>query len=282
MIHAVTFDLRPQYEELLDQMYRARHRLYVEGRKWRELAKADGREIDQFDTQSTLYFLAIGEDGNLQGGLRLVPSTEPHMLSAVFPELCSRGPLPSSPHTWELSRVFVCHNDRHDENGLLLKGKLMCGMMEFALQNGITRILGVSDSYFLPRLLDIGLNVKPLGLPRPYESGEMLAFGFDMDGEALHKSREYYKIPAGVLWQAPVQPPVTVDPTGDEAFMIETAFNDVGSEYANEFAAIMPMLASSNPRTVAEGERQLDDLARRVRSGLMAAQGVRKSEGALN
>jgi len=282
MIHAVTYDLRPQYEGLLDEMYRARHRLYVEGRKWRELAKADGREIDQFDTESTLYFLAVGEDGALQGGIRLVPSTVPHMLNSVFPELCSRIDLPNNSTTWELSRVFVSHNDRFDENGLLLKGKLMCGMMEFALQNGITDIISVSDSYFLPRLLEIGLNVMPLGLPKAYETGEMLALKFTVDAEAVHKAQEFYKIPPNILWQEPVKPEFLAEPSAQETFMLETAFNHVGSEYAEEFAAIMPKLSSRNAGEVAEGERQLEDLARRVRSGLMASHGIRKSQGVLN
>lgn len=164
MIKAVLFEDRVRYASLLDEMHVARHRLYVEGRKWRELAKADGREKDQFDRDSTIYFLSLGTDKSLQGGLRIVPTTEAHMLDSLFPELCTVSDIPRGADVWEMSRIFVSHSEAYDEDGLIIKGKLMCAMIEFAESNGISKITGVTDSYFLPRLLQIGADIKPLGL----------------------------------------------------------------------------------------------------------------------
>ena len=42
--------IRRLYARLLDDYFRIRHDIYVVERKWTELARPDGREIDQFDT----------------------------------------------------------------------------------------------------------------------------------------------------------------------------------------------------------------------------------------
>jgi len=281
MIYAITFENRHQHEGLLEKMFRARHRIYVEGRKWRELAKADGREIDSFDSEKAIYFLSLGKGGDLHGGLRLIPSTSPHMLNTLFPELCNSKPVPQGAHIWELSRVFVCHNERFDEEGLLLKGKLMCGMMEFAEQYGISEIVSVADTYFLPRLLASGLDARPLGLPKPYQSGEMVAIQIILRPGDLQKAQSYYGIPGSVLLSSPLPTSIPAEQIPVETFELETAL-DKGNDFISEFKIIMPLLTTKDPVKLVDAERQLDELTKRVRRSLMDEQGIRNSGGALN
>lgn len=276
MICSVTYEQRREFSSLLDDMYVARHKLYVEGRKWRELARADGREIDQFDRESTVYFLALGKTRALQGGLRLVPTTETHMLDSLFPELCSVGDIPRGPDVWEMSRIFVSHSDACDEDGLIIKGKLMCAMIEFAELNGIKKITGVTDSYFLPRLLQIGADIKPLGLPRPYDSGEMIAIQITMDHTTLAKAQKHYKIPGLMLAELPED---SRDNPADEIVWLDDEIqllNDKGyvterEQFIEEFMHLVRLLGNSDSRVVREAESQLDDLARRVRNSKVVA-----------
>ena len=50
MIHIVTAENEYHYRDEMEQAYRLRHQIFVEEMGWTELAKPDGREIDQFDT----------------------------------------------------------------------------------------------------------------------------------------------------------------------------------------------------------------------------------------
>lgn len=88
---------------LCTQLARYRHTVFVERLGW-PLGNSQGLEYDQFDRPDTLYIVAQGYDGQIAGCARLLPTTEPYLLSEVFPELLSGLPPPCSPDVWELSR----------------------------------------------------------------------------------------------------------------------------------------------------------------------------------
>jgi acyl-homoserine lactone synthase len=54
MIRIVTSQNKHKYFSALDQHYQIRHDIYVGERRWLELAKPDGREKDQFDTEDVV------------------------------------------------------------------------------------------------------------------------------------------------------------------------------------------------------------------------------------
>ena len=87
MIYIVTAENEYHYRDEMEQAYRLRHKIFVEEMGWTDLAKPDGREIDQFDTKHAVHMLYI-EHGKVLGYQRLLPSTRPHLLSDVTPELC--------------------------------------------------------------------------------------------------------------------------------------------------------------------------------------------------
>lgn len=86
MIHVITSANRHLYEPELLTHFRLRHEVYVVERNWKELDHADGLERDQFDNQDATYIMAI-DNGEIVGGSRLIPTTNPHLLSEVFPYL---------------------------------------------------------------------------------------------------------------------------------------------------------------------------------------------------
>src|SRR5256885_6512949 len=96
-----------------------------------ELEKPDGREIDQFDTPSTIYLMAL-EGSTVVGSHRLVPTLQPTLLSDVFPHLSLRPPIRRA-DTYELSRVFVAKEWRGEVAFPRIESIIMAGTMEFAL-----------------------------------------------------------------------------------------------------------------------------------------------------
>src|SRR3546814_9410442 len=66
--------------------------------------------MDQFDNVHTTYLIAPDHDGSHSASIRLFPSTQPHMLSTLFPHLCPLG-VPVDERTWESTRL--CLPQRH-------------------------------------------------------------------------------------------------------------------------------------------------------------------------
>ena len=121
----------------MEQAYRLRHKVFVEEMGWTDLAKPDGREIDQFDDKHAVHLLYI-EHGRVLGYQRMLPSTRPHLLSDVMPELCEVD-RPVGTHIWECTRHCVAKG--HREKGRFaspIANALLSGMVEWGLENGIT------------------------------------------------------------------------------------------------------------------------------------------------
>lgn len=80
-----------------------RYKVFVEKLGW-ELDTPVGYERDQFDNPETIYVVARNSKKEIIGCSRLLPTSEPYLLSEVFPELLGGNPPPHSPEIWEISR----------------------------------------------------------------------------------------------------------------------------------------------------------------------------------
>lgn len=106
MIRIVEGCDRAAHSAHIDQMYRMRARVFSERLGW-AVEVNDGREIDRFDAEDPLYLLSINEQtGELQGSVRLLPTTGPNMLRDVFPVLLD-GETVQSSLIWESSRFAI-------------------------------------------------------------------------------------------------------------------------------------------------------------------------------
>jgi acyl-homoserine lactone synthase len=162
-LHIVRDTNRHLYPAELDQYFRARHDVYVKERGWKELAKPDGREIDQFDLDDAIYLMAI-DGSRVVGGHRLVPTTGPNMMRDVFPQLAMRGVVRRS-DAFELSRIFVVQNRRGEQAEPRVESIVLAGTMEFGLAEGISEFTIVMETWWIPRLRELGWDVRPLGVP---------------------------------------------------------------------------------------------------------------------
>jgi hypothetical protein len=91
MIHIIETHQDGANCPLLETMFVDRKRLFVDLFGW-DVPVVDGRfEIDQFDTPDTVYIIVADEDGLHEASIRLMPTTQPHMLQVVFSHLCPMG-----------------------------------------------------------------------------------------------------------------------------------------------------------------------------------------------
>jgi acyl-homoserine lactone synthase len=213
MLHAVTSENSELYASELEQSYRLRYQVFVRERKWTDLARPDEREIDQFDDANAIYLLALEGDNDRKvvGGCRLVPTTGPYLLPDVFPAL-SQQPIPRGPNVFEWGRLYVTPARRETPGArrhALSRTTcvIIAGMVEYCLEEGIEQLAVVSEMFFLPLFLGLGLQPEPLGLPDDIEGVPTLAYTLTPSEEALEKIREVHGFTAPVLAKAGITRP---------------------------------------------------------------------------
>lgn len=189
MIHLVTPENDYHYRDEMEQAYRLRHQVFVEEMGCHNLAKADGREIDQFDNKHAVHMLCI-EDGEVLGYQRLLPSTRPHLLSDITPELCEVEQ-PVGADIWEISRHCVAPDHRSGGHyASRVANALVAGLLEWALECGVSKfIIEIEPTGLLP-LVQLHFQPLPLGLPHKINGREVLAVTLTFDGWTLERFRE--------------------------------------------------------------------------------------------
>src|SRR5260370_16032788 len=115
------------------------------------------------------YLLQRSADGQIQGCVRLLPSTGPTMLRETFPVLLYGQPAPTSPTIWESSR-FVLDlgvNMAKAAGGLARATyELIGGMIEFGLPRRLTEIVPVTDACMQRILRRAARPLRRIGEPR--------------------------------------------------------------------------------------------------------------------
>lgn len=205
MIHIVTPQNINRYQGAMEQAYRLRHQIFVEEKGWRDLAKPDGREIDQFDDGHAVHMLAM-QDERVVGYQRLLPTTRPYLLTEVLPELCEVA-APHSARVWEWTRYAV-QRDARDRGRFLspVGSALLTGLVEWGLENGIESIVIAMNPLWMLRLVQLHFRVTPLGLPCRIAGEETLAVVAAFDGRTLRRLRETRGDETSVLTARPDGP----------------------------------------------------------------------------
>jgi acyl-homoserine lactone synthase len=161
----------------LRDLFALRYEMFVEGRGWRALERADRLDIDQYDDEHTAYIVKY-IDGVIVGGARLRPTTRRHMLQEVFGDLCEGGSPPTGPHVYECSRTFVAR--RHPQRRAVF-AEVLLAAANFCLANNVRTLTGVLETWWLNSYLALGLNATPLGMPHDVDGMSLLAVSFEVD-----------------------------------------------------------------------------------------------------
>lgn len=207
MIHLINNQNRAAYRTQLEEMFRIRHDIYVGRRGWKALERPDGRDIDQFDKEDTIYLLGLDDVGRVCSGLRLNPTTGPHLINTLFPHAVTRREIPVGDNIHEFTRYFVVPQRIDRLKRRQAAGELLVAMFEYGLAVGLTHISLLCDSFFISTALEMRWKVELLGLPTPYEEGTCIAMLFEVSHKVADSTREVRGVQGPVLAYEPAPPP---------------------------------------------------------------------------
>lgn len=205
MIHLIAPEFHADFEDQLTSMYRLRCRVFRERLGWAVNIR-NGLESDHFDTEGPVYLLCVGPYGEVQGCVRLLPTTGPNMLRDCFACLAGDLSIPCATAIWESSRFAIEPGDAEIRRGLA-RGtfELFAAMIEFGLSRDLQAIVTVTDLRIERILKRAGWDFERLGPPQSIDDTTAVAGLLDISPHALLAVRRAGGIEKPVLW-APVLP----------------------------------------------------------------------------
>lgn len=157
---------------VLRSMFAARKSVFVDLLKW-DVPVIDGAfEIDQFDDDHATYLVLTDDDGGHLGSARLLPTTRPHILGSLYPDLCEEAP-PRAASIFEITR-FCLDRDMSARDRRSVRDTLVTALVEHALERRIESYTAIAEMGWFQQILAFGWRCRPLGLPRVL-GGRMLA-----------------------------------------------------------------------------------------------------------
>lgn len=185
MIHLVNYENKDQYSDVLEQMFKDRKKVFVDKLDW-DLTPIEEQERDEFDTKDTIYLIVMDDEtGVVKSSLRLNPTTQPHLMSELFPHMCANG-VPIGSNVREISRY--CYNPdvtRGRKDRLSALTEIMCGVMEASLLYGWDKLTFVIGTALTPHCLACGWEIMPLGLPHGDRRDSIVAFEVKVTQQGL-------------------------------------------------------------------------------------------------
>nr|WP_157123863.1 acyl-homoserine-lactone synthase [Allosphingosinicella indica] len=148
---------------LLHTMFEARKRVFVDLLGWDVPVIAGRYEIDQFDDDHATYVIVGDDDGRHRASARLLPTTRPHILGSLFPQLCIGDP-PRGEDIVEITR-FCLDRSLVASQRRAARNCLVAGLANHALELGIRYYVGVAEIGWLEQIVAFGWQCRPLGFP---------------------------------------------------------------------------------------------------------------------
>lgn len=187
------------HAELLERCYRMRHNLFVDHLGWNELKREDEREIDEFDSPDAIH-ICCQLDGKIVGYTRLLPTTKPHLLDSIYPQIMNDKPVPSGPDIYEWTRCTVLPDKQEGAKAFSHPTRLLyLGIVEYCLLTGITALTVEYHPFLLPRQLEIGFDANPLALPSEVNGMTIVPVYAGVTEATLQTMRTMFEIDHSVI-----------------------------------------------------------------------------------
>jgi acyl-homoserine lactone synthase len=190
---------RLRFSKQIVEMHHDRKRVFVDQLGWELCAPGSWLEVDQFDTEHTVYLvLTRGDDDRHVASVRLNPTIRPHMLNTVFADLCDGGPV-VGPDVWESSRFTIAPLGFRGTEVMRISQYLALAHAEFALLNGIGRYTMIGETHRVATVVSMGWRVRPLCLPRACAGSKIQALEVSIDENCLAAMRSRFRMERPVL-----------------------------------------------------------------------------------
>jgi acyl-homoserine lactone synthase len=189
-----------RHGETLEKVYRFRHRFFVHHKKWTTLEKPDEREVDEFDTPEAVHIVGLDDSGDISTYTRLLPTTGPHLLRDVYPEILQGNPEPTGPDIWEWTRAAINPFKRDSGKGAsLIKGEFYAAVIETCLHLGIRALLVEAHPGLVTSAIEVGFHTRPLALPTEYRGEPVVPFFCEITERTLPRTQEVFGLSSPVL-----------------------------------------------------------------------------------
>lgn len=181
----------------IGQMHVIRRQIFNDRLNW-DVSVLGDWEIDGFDACDPLYIVSVGEDDNVRGSLRLLPTTGPNMLADVFNCLLPKKEKIKSPVIWESSRFCVSLADGQTHRSLksinVVTAELIAAMGEVAIYSGISQVVTVYDAFLRRIICRAGCEETLVGGPINIGGVKTYAGLFDVQRPELDAFKENWGI----------------------------------------------------------------------------------------
>jgi len=160
-------------------------------------------EIDEFDGRNTLYLVSCDPlSGEVHGSLRMLPTTQPHMMSNQFAPMFPDLGAVTSPLIWECTR-FCAYKERgpgkeYENTNISVGQELLVGMVETALSSGITQILGMFERKMRILYNRAGIHPDILG-ETEFDDQHLMVGLMTISPESLQAMRDKLNLHVSVL-----------------------------------------------------------------------------------
>ena len=189
MLYVLTTSELTARPQLWESVHRLRYSIFVEEMGWADLSRPDRLELDQFDHEEAIHHIYL-RDGQLAGYQRMLPTTRPHLLTHVLPDLYEGAP-PSGRDVFELTRYGVSPAFRDGRRGISTVGSgLIAGFIEWGLSVGVDKVIIEFEPMWVLRALQLQFLATPLGYQRTYGRQQVVATLLQFNRNTLHAVRE--------------------------------------------------------------------------------------------
>ena len=188
-----------KHSALIEKCYHFRHRFFVDGLEWEALRRADKRDVDQFDISGIVHIVGV-DQGEVFSYSRLLPTTRPHLLSSIYPQMLEGNEEPVGDTIWEWTRCAVDPKRREGRNAAdPATTGMTLGVIEACLTLGIQALHVQTHPMLLTRLMELGFKCKPLALPSQVEGQDVVPFLAFVSERTLQTARAILGVTSPVL-----------------------------------------------------------------------------------
>ncbi len=184
MMRVIDRHSRARFGKSLDQLFRLRRDIFVVERGWSEFDRGS-YETDQYDTDDAIYLASVDATDTVVGGFRLYPTVLPHMLSETFAHMVD-GPIIQRPDVFELTRLALAQSARNSRTYC----ELFLGLLEYGLDEGLSGMTTLMRTLRIPVIQNLGMNARPLGLPKEIDQESQNAVFITIDEASLARVRK--------------------------------------------------------------------------------------------
>ncbi|OXE42966.1 hypothetical protein CCS92_06615 [Methylobacterium radiotolerans] len=157
-------------------------------RSWEACRRPDGRERDLFDGPAAFHLLGE-EDDEIVAYARFLPTTRPHLLSHLYPEIMQGGSAPKGPAIYEWTRQAIVARRREMPDADLFAAAVSGAIALVVHALNLDGLLIEFHPAHIPRLLDTGWDVRPLALPTSYEGSKIVPVYARATGRTLNAAQ---------------------------------------------------------------------------------------------